>query len=114
MLPGSGGHRIGVHDLWIDTSASGYPKNGRTDRPGFRRGPFTLYAWIAALAWDALRALGEHLPPRFHLAHPRTLRRWALMRDADLILTPTHLLVVLTFTRRRVWLRPAGTAVQRG
>jgi len=100
------GHRIGVHDLWIDTSASGYPKDGHPDRPGFRRGPFTLYAWIAALAWDALRALGDDLPPRFHLAHPRTLRRWALMRDADLLLTPTHLLVVLTFTKRRAWLRP--------
>ena len=28
------------------------------------------------------------------------------MRDADLILTPSHLLVVLTFTERRAWLRP--------
>jgi hypothetical protein len=100
------GHRIGVHDLWVDTSASGYPKSGRPDRPGFRRGPFALYAWIAALAWDALRALGDALPPRFHLAHPRTLRRWALVRDADLIVTPTHLLVVLTFSARRAWLRP--------
>jgi hypothetical protein len=100
------GHRIGVHDLWIDTAASGYPKNGRPDRPGFRRGPFALYPWIAALAWDALRALGDNLPARFHLAHPRTLRRWALMRDADLLLTPTHLLVVLTFSTRRAWLRP--------
>ena len=100
------GHRIGVHDLWIDTSPSGYPKNGRPDRPGFRQGPFLLYAWIAALAWDALCALGDALPARFHLAHPRTLRRWALVRDADLILTPTHLLVVLTFTNRRAWLRP--------
>ena len=100
------GHRIGVHDLWIDTSPSGYPKSGRPDRPGFRQGPLTLYAWIAALAWDALRALGDALPARFHLAHPRTLRRWALMRDADLILTPTHLLVVLAFTMRRTWLRP--------
>jgi hypothetical protein len=100
------GHRIGVHDLWIDTSASGYPKSGRPDRPGFRRGPFALYAWIAALAWDALRALGYSLPPRFHLAHPRTLRRWVLLRDADLILTSTHLLVVLTFSARRAWLRP--------
>jgi hypothetical protein len=100
------GHRIGVHDLWVDTTASGYPKSGRFDRPGFRRGPFMLYAWIAALAWDALRALGDALPARFHLAHPRTLRRWALMRDADLILTSTHLLVVLAFTNRRAWLRP--------
>lgn len=100
------GHRIGVHDLWIDTSPSGYPKTGRPHRPGFRQGPFSLYAWIAALAWDALRALGDALPTRFHLAHPRTLRRWVLERDADLILTPTHLLVALTFSPRRVWLRP--------
>jgi hypothetical protein len=84
------GHRIGVHDLWIDTSPSGYPKRGRPDRPGFRQGPLTLYAWIAALAWDALRALGHALPARFHLAHPRTLRRWVLRRDADLILSPSH------------------------
>jgi len=100
------GHRIGVHDLWIDTSTSGYPKSGRPDRPGFRQGTLMLYAWIAALAWDALRALGDALPERFHLAHPRTLRRWVLMRDADLILTPSHLLVVLAFTTRRAWLRP--------
>jgi hypothetical protein len=100
------GYRIAVHDLWIDTSPSGYPKNGRLDRPGFRQGPLMLCAWIAALVWDALRALGHALPARFHLAHPRTLRRWVLMRDADLILTPTHLLVVLTFTKRRAWLRP--------
>jgi hypothetical protein len=100
------GYRIGVHDLWIDTSPSGYPKRGRPDRPGFRQGPLTLCAWIAALVWDALRALGDALPPRFHLAHPRTLRRWVLIRDADLILTSTHLLVVLTFTERRTWLRP--------
>jgi glycosyltransferase involved in cell wall biosynthesis len=100
------GYRIGVHDLWIDASPSGYPKSGRPDRPGFRRGPLTLCAWIAALAWDALRALGNALPARFHLAHPRTLRRWVLMRDADVILTPSHLLIVLTFTKRRSWLRP--------
>ncbi len=51
------------------------------------------------------RALGDALPARFHLAHPRTLRRWVLMRDADLILTPSHLLVVLAFTKRPAWLR---------
>jgi hypothetical protein len=100
------GHRIGVHDLWIDTSPSGYPKSGRPDRPGFRQGPLTLCAWIAALAWDALRDLSVRLPSAFHLAHPRTLRRWLLMRDADLLITPSHLLVVLEFDRRRGWLRP--------
>jgi hypothetical protein len=100
------GHRIGVHDLWIDASPSGYPKNGRPDRPGFRPGPLTLCAWIAALAWEALRELGLCLPSNFHLAHPRTLRRWLLVRDADLIMTASHLIVVLDFDRRRTWLRP--------
>ena len=97
---------IGVHDLWLDASPSGYPKKGRPDRPGFRPGPLTLCAWIAALVWDALCALSDALPARFHLAHPRTLRRWVLVRDADLILTSSHLLVVLDFDRRRPWLRP--------
>jgi hypothetical protein len=69
-------HRIGVHDLRLDTSPSGYPKRGRPDRPGFRQGSLTRCAWITTLAWDALRALGYALPARFHLAHPRTLRRW--------------------------------------
>lgn len=100
------GHRIGLHDLWIDTTASGYPKRSQPSRPGFRQGPFALYAWIAALAWDALRSLGDALPERFHLAHPRTLRRWALNRDADLLLTSSHLLVVLDYAPRRAWLRP--------
>ena len=51
-------HRIGVRDLWIDTCPSGYPNEGRPDRPGFRQGPLQLCAWIAALVWDALRGLG--------------------------------------------------------
>jgi hypothetical protein len=100
------GHRIGVHDLWIDTSPSGYPKDGRPDRPGFRRGPLHLPAWIAARVWDALCELSARLPAQFHLAHPRTLRRWLLIRDADLLVTPSHLLVVLAFDPRRAWLRP--------
>ncbi len=100
------GHRIGVHDLWIDASPSGYPKTGRPDRPGFRPGPLSLCAWIAALVWDALCELAARLPSSFHLAHPRTLRRWLLVRDADLILTASHLIVVLAFDRRRPWLRP--------
>jgi hypothetical protein len=100
------GHRIGVHDLWIDTSPSGYPKSSRPDRPGFRQGPFALPAWIAALVWGALCELSAMLPAGFHFAFPRTLRRWLLVRDADLIVTPSHLLVVLAYDRRRAWLRP--------
>ena len=100
------GYRIGGHDLVLDTAPSGYPKNGQPNRPGFRQGPLTLSAWISALAWDALRELGAALPRAFHLAHPRTLRRWILVRDAELIVTPSHLLVVLESIRRRTWLRP--------
>lgn len=104
--PHEQGHRIGKHDLWIDTAPSGYPKSGRPDRPGFRQGPLNLPSWIAALAWDALCELSAALPKKFHFAHPRTLRRWLLIRDADLIVTPSHLLVVLAYDRRRAWLRP--------
>jgi hypothetical protein len=66
----------------------------------------TLGAWIDALVWEALRALGLALPKKFHFAHPRTLRRWVLVREAELLVTPSHLLVVLAFDRRRAWLRP--------
>lgn len=100
------GYRIGVHDMALDTVPSGYPKDGRPNRPGFRRGPITLCAWITALAWDALRDLAGRLPPAFHLAHPRTLRRWIFERDAELLMTRAHLLVVLESTWGHKWLRP--------
>jgi hypothetical protein len=99
-------HRIGVHDLALDTVPSGYPKNGRPDRPGFRQGPLHLCSWIAALASEALLCLSASLPPALHRAHPRTLRRWVLERDAELYVTPSHLLVVLASCRRFSWLRP--------
>jgi hypothetical protein len=100
------GYRIGVHDLALDTVPSGYPKQGRPDRPGFRRGPITLCAWITALAWHALRELGLSLPKTFHLAHPRTLRRWVLERSAQLLITKHRLLVVLESRRGHAWLLP--------
>jgi len=99
-------HRIGVHDLALDTAPSGYPKDGLPDRPGFRQGPLHLCAWIAALAGHALLQLGASLPAKFRRAHPRTLRRWVLMHDAELFVTPSHLLVVLEAVGRRFLLRP--------
>lgn len=99
-------HRIGVHDLALDTVPSGYPKQGLPDRPGFRQGPLHLCAWIAALVEHALLHLSASLPAAFHHAHPRTLRRWVLVRDAQLFLTPSHLLVVLQSARRHAFLRP--------
>ena len=53
-----------------------------------------------------MRELGACLPSAFHFAHPRTLRRWLLVRDADLIVIASHLIVVFEFDRRRPWLRP--------
>ena len=100
------GYRIGVHDIALDTVPSGYSKDGSPDRPGFRQGPLLLCGWIDALAWDALREFGDALPAAFHLAHPRTLRRWGLVRDAELLVTPSHLLVVLESAHHRAWLRP--------
>jgi hypothetical protein len=100
------GYRIGVHDMALDTVPSGYPKNGSPDRPGFRQGPLLLCGWIDALAWNALREFGAALPKAFHRAHPRTLRRWALVRDAELLVTSSHLLVVLESVHHRAWLRP--------
>jgi hypothetical protein len=100
------GYRIGVHDIALDTVPSGYPKDGLPDRPGFRQGPMLLCGWIDALAWNALREFGDALPAAFHRAHPRTLRRWALVRDAELFVTPSHLLVVLDSVDHRAWLRP--------
>ena len=76
-------------------TARGFVKGRSRSAPGAPRSPGTR----CALSRDAL-------PARFHLAHPRTLRRWVLMRDADLLVTPSHLLVVLAFTKRRAWLRP--------
>lgn len=104
------GHRIGVHDLALDTVPSGYPKSSPPDRPGFRQGPIQLGAWIVALAWAALLSLSLALPKRFHRAHPRTLRRWFLARDAELFLTRSHLLVVLEATRHLSGLRSAVRA----
>ncbi|MEO8182871.1 MAG: hypothetical protein ABI895_28900 [Deltaproteobacteria bacterium] len=90
----------------LDTVPSGYPKQGNPHRPGFRRGPITLCAWMAALAWHALRNLAFSLPKTFHLAHPRTLRRWLLERNAHLLLTNQRLLVVLDSRRGHRWLLP--------
>jgi hypothetical protein len=100
------GYRIGAHDLALDTAPSGYPKDGRPDRPGFRQGPLHLCAWLAAMAWHAVHQFTASLPPRLQRAQPRALRRWVLIRTAELFVTPSHLLVVLAPAPRCLWLRP--------
>lgn len=102
-------YRVLLHDAYVDTVPSGYNKKSRNpDRPGFRKNAITLYAWMAGLAVNALTALAAEMPKRFHLAHPRTLRRWWLNFPAELFLTERHLFVVLrprwfpSWWRRRI------------
>jgi hypothetical protein len=97
-------YRILLHDAFIDTVPSGYFKHSpNPDRPGFRKGAITLYAWLAGLALNALRSFSSALPPQFHLAHPRTLRRWWLHFPADLYLSDKVLFVILRPHWHRSW-----------
>ncbi|WP_437523298.1 hypothetical protein WME79_33830 [Sorangium sp. So ce726] len=74
--------------------------------PGCCRGSLTLHAWLTACAWGALRELGLALPKKFHFAHPRTLRRWVMARDAELLFGD----VASPCTSLRVAARPAHPA----
>ena len=89
-------YRVMLHDIYVDTAPSGYNKQSRDpERPGFKQNALSLYAWIAALATNALLAFTDLLPKRFHRAHPRTLRRWFLNTPADLYLGAGTLIVCL-------------------
>ena len=98
-------YRVLLHDAYVDTAPSGYDKNSPDpDRPRFKPNAITLYAWIAALATNALLDLSRTLPVKFLRAHPRTLRRWFLCIPADIFLTPNTLIVLLRPRRlRSVW-----------
>ncbi len=89
-------YRIMLHDIYVNTAPSGYNKRSRhPERPGFQQNALTLYAWIAALATNALQAFSLLLPSQFHRAHPRTLRRWFLFTPAELFLGHDTLIVLL-------------------
>lgn len=56
-------YRIMLHDIHVDTAPSGYNKrSSQPHRPGFQQNSLTLYAWIAALATNALQAFSLLLP----------------------------------------------------
>lgn len=105
-------YRILLHDAFVDTAPSGYNKHSRNvKRPGFKQNAITLYAWIAALAANALDTFTRTLPERFLHAHPRTLRRWIFNVDADLLLGKDTLIVMLHPRRlHRLWLHLVRTA----
>lgn len=89
-------YRVMLHDSHIDTVVSGYNKKSpNPSRPGFLQAAITLYAWTVALATHALADLADTLPPAFHHAHPRTLRRWFLQTPAAIFLGQGTLIVAL-------------------
>jgi len=89
-------YRIMLHDAFVDTAPSGYnKKSANPDRPGFKQNALTLYSWLAALATNAVKDFSAALPPSFHRAHPRTLRRWFLNVPADIFLGHGTLIVLL-------------------
>lgn len=98
-------YRVLVHDAHVDTAPSGYDKNSRRpQRPGFKRNALTLYAWIAALVYNALEEFTQSLPPRFLHAHPRTLRRWFWQVPGEVFLGHNALIVLLQPRRlRTLW-----------
>jgi hypothetical protein len=97
-------YRILLHDAFVDTVPSGYfKKSPNPDRPGFRKNAITLYSWLAGLAVNTLRSLTAALPPQFHLAHPRTIRRWWLHFPAELYLSDKALFVILKPRWFRSW-----------
>lgn len=89
-------YRILLHDLFVDAAPSGYFKQSPDPkRPGFRPGALHLYGWMAAHASDVLEGFSRRLLPRFHHAHPRTLRRWFFQVPAQLYQGPDSLVVLL-------------------
>jgi hypothetical protein len=93
-----------LHDAFVDTAPSGYDKaSPNLRRPGFRQNALTIYAWITALATNALGTLTGSLPStkRFHLprgfagAHIRTVRRWLLQVSAEIYQGEDTLIVLL-------------------
>ena len=89
-------YRVMLHDIHLDAAPSGYNKRSSDPRrPGFQQGALSLYGWIAALATNALVAFSQTLSPRFHRAHPRTLRRWFFFTPAELYLGQDTLIVSL-------------------
>jgi hypothetical protein len=107
-------YRVMLHDAFVDTAPSGYNKKSpNPDRPGFRRNAITLFAWVTGLAVNALSSFTRDLPMRFHLAHPRTLRRWWFNFPADLYLTPQALIVLLHPRWHRRWWEKRVTLLNR-
>jgi hypothetical protein len=90
------GHRVEVHDLFVDAVPCGYDKESPDrKRPRFQRGPLQMIGWLVALVYNAVADLAEALGPDHFGDHVRTLRRQFFNRPGNLYETPEALLVYL-------------------
>jgi hypothetical protein len=90
------GHRVEVHDLFVDAVPCGYDKESPDrKRPRFHRGPLQMMGWLVALVYNAVADLAETLGEDHFGAHVRTLRRKFFNRPGTLYETPEALIVYL-------------------
>jgi hypothetical protein len=90
------GHRVEVHDLFVDAGPCGYDKQSPDrKRPRFQRGPLQMIGWLVALVYNAAADLAEALGPDHFGDHVKTLRRKYFNRPGQLYETPEALIVYL-------------------
>ena len=90
------GHRVEVHDLFVDAVPCGYDKQSPDrKRPRFHRGPLQMIGWLVALVYNAVADLAEGLGADHAGDHVRTLRRKFFNRPGQLHETSEALIVHL-------------------
>jgi hypothetical protein len=90
------GHRVEVHDLFVNTVPCGYDKESPDrKRPRFHRGPLQMIGWLVALVYNAVADFAEMLGEEHVGDHVRTLRRKFFNRPGQLHETPQALIVHL-------------------
>jgi hypothetical protein len=101
------GHRVEVHDLFVDAVPCGYDKDSpNRKRPRFHRGPLQMIGWLVALVYNAVADLAAALGPDHVADHVRTLRRQFFNRPGQLYETPEALIVYLDPFRGQEQLLP--------
>jgi hypothetical protein len=90
------GHRVQVHDLFVDAVPCGYDKESPDrQRPRFHRGPLQMIGWLVALVYNTVADLAATLGPDRAGDHVRTLRRQFFNRPGQLYETSEALIVYL-------------------
>jgi hypothetical protein len=90
------GHRVEVHDLFVNAVPCGYDKESPDrKRPRFHRGPLQMIGWLVALVYNAVADLAEALGEDHVGKHVDTLRRKFFNRPGQLYETSESLIVYL-------------------